>query len=131
MLALVRAKHSAEMAQAKLVAVEKDLRLQVAEQALQSLKLTQVDWWGEGSRVELAGSFNGWKSHFYLLPDLSSKALLMLPGTRSPLLWRTELWLYPGVYEIKFIVDGKWVLDNRREIVQGHMGQNNLLHVES
>lgn len=41
MLALVRAKHSAEMAQAKLVAVEKDLRLQVAEQALQSLKLVR------------------------------------------------------------------------------------------
>ncbi|XP_024395839.2 uncharacterized protein [Physcomitrium patens] len=129
-LSLVRAKQSADMAQAKLMAVEKDLRLQAAEQAVDSLKLTQVDWWGEGSRVELAGSFNGWKSHFYLLPDLSSKALLMLPGTRSPLLWRTELWLYPGVYEIKFIVDGNWVIDDRREIVQGNLDENNLLYVE-
>lgn len=88
-----------------------------------------MDWWGEGNRVELAGSFNGWQHHAYLLPDLSSKAS-KLPGTRGPLLWRIELWLYPGVYEIKFIVDGKWMLDDRREVIQGHMGENNLLIVE-
>ncbi|KAG0602229.1 hypothetical protein M758_10G000100 [Ceratodon purpureus] len=129
MLALVRAKHSAELAQSKQLAVEQDLRLHAAEQALNSLKLRQVDWWGEGNRVELAGSFNGWQHHVYLLPDLSSRAS-QLPGTRGPLLWRVELWLYPGVYEIKFIVDGKWVLDNRLDIVQGHMGENNLLYVE-
>jgi len=41
MLALVRAKHSAEIAQAKQVAVEQDLRLHAAEQALHSLKLVR------------------------------------------------------------------------------------------
>lgn len=41
MLALVRAKHSAELAQAKLVAVEQDLRLHASEQALNSLKLVR------------------------------------------------------------------------------------------
>lgn len=40
-LSLVRAKQSADMAQAKLMAVEKDLRLQAAEQAVDSLKLVQ------------------------------------------------------------------------------------------
>jgi len=88
-----------------------------------------LDWWGKGNRVELAGSFNGWQHHVYLLPDLSDQASKM-PGTRGPLFWRTELWLYPGIYEIKFIVDGKWVLDDRREVIQGHMGENNLLYVD-
>jgi hypothetical protein len=41
MLALVRAKQSAELAQSKQLAVEKDLRLHAAEQALHSLKLVR------------------------------------------------------------------------------------------
>lgn len=41
MLALVRAKQSSELAQSKQMAVEKDLRLHAAEQALQSLKLVR------------------------------------------------------------------------------------------
>ena len=89
----------------------------------------QVDWWGEGNRVELAGSFNGWEHHVYLLPELSSE-IPQADGSRGPMLWKVDLWLYPGVFEIKFIVDGKWQLDHRRETVHRHMGHNNLLHVE-
>jgi len=129
LLALVRARHAAEAAQLKQVALESSLRLQAAEQALHSLKLVQVDWWGEGNRVELAGSFNGWEHHVYLLPELSSE-IPHADGSRGPMLWKVDLWLYPGVFEIKFIVDGKWQLDHRRETVHRHMGHNNLLRVE-
>ena len=33
----------------------------------------QVEYWGEGSVVELAGSFNGWKHFVVMKPDLTSE----------------------------------------------------------
>ncbi|CAM6017391.1 unnamed protein product [Sphagnum balticum] len=129
LLALIRVKAAAEVVQAKQQAAEKDFQLQVAQQALQSLKLVHVDWWGEGKRVELAGSFNGWEHHVCLFPDLASESPKH-DGSRGPMMWSVELWLYPGVHEIKFIVDGKWQIDPQREAVHHHIGSNNLLRVD-
>jgi hypothetical protein len=33
----------------------------------------RVEYWGEGSTVELAGSFNGWKHFVAMKPDLTSE----------------------------------------------------------
>ncbi|CAN0881159.1 Protein PTST homolog 3, chloroplastic [Linum grandiflorum] len=33
-------------------------------------------------------------------------------------IWSTTLWLYPGVYEVKFIVDGEWRNDDHMESVE-------------
>ncbi|CAM6018020.1 unnamed protein product, partial [Sphagnum balticum] len=111
LLALIRAKAAAELAQAKQQAAKKDLQLQMAQQALLSLKMVHVEWWGKGHQVELAGSFNGWGHHLCLFPDLASE---------SP----------KRIYEIKFIVDGKWQIDHQREEVQHNLGSNNLLQVD-
>lgn len=44
--------------------------------------------------------------------------------------WSTLLWLYPGTYEIKFIVDGQWITDPQRDsVTRGHV-TNNILKVE-
>eukprot|EP00250_Pteridium_aquilinum_P000786 c10952_g1_i1 orf=295-1806(-) len=129
-LALVQAKATAEVAQAKQVALEKDIRLKSADLALANLKRVQIEYWGEGGRVELAGSFNGWKNFIPMEPDLTSE-ISKPDGSRGPLMWETELWLYPGVYEIKFIVDGNWQVDQRREMVMKNSLHNNLLRVES
>jgi hypothetical protein len=32
-----------------------------------------LEWFGEASRVELAGSFNGWQQYLLLEPDLTSE----------------------------------------------------------
>jgi hypothetical protein len=90
-----------------------------------------VEWWGKGHQVELAGSFNGWGHHLCLFPDLASESPKHdRDGSRGAMMWAVDLWLYPGIYEIKFIVDGKWQIDHQREEVQHNLGSNNLLQVD-
>ncbi|KAH0451532.1 hypothetical protein IEQ34_018831 [Dendrobium chrysotoxum] len=49
---------------------------------------------------------------------------------RTSKLWSTILWLYPGTYEIKFVVDGQWMIDPQREVAtNGHI-TNNVLRVD-
>ncbi|MCO5549056.1 hypothetical protein L7F22_002522 [Adiantum nelumboides] len=128
-LALIQAKATAEVAQAKQLALEKEIRLKSADLALANLKRVQVEYWGEGERVELAGSFNGWK-YFILMESDPTSEISRPDGSRGPMMWGAELWLYPGVYEIKFIIDGVWQIDQRREVVTKNSLHNNLLRVE-
>ncbi|KAH8950028.1 hypothetical protein BDL97_10G063100 [Sphagnum fallax] len=131
LLALIHAKAAAELAQAKQQAAKKDRQLQMAQQALLSLKMVHVEWWWKGHQVELAGSFNGWGHHLCLFPDLASESPKHdRDGSRGAMMWAVDLWLYPGIYEIKFIVDGKWQIDHQREEVQHNLGSNNLLQVD-
>lgn len=128
-LALLQAKSTAELAQAKQVALEKDIRLKSADEALGNLKQVQIEYWGAGKTVELAGSFNGWTHFIYLESDPTSE-ITKSDGSSGPMMWETELWLYPGIYEIKFIVDGNWQIDERREVVLRNSHLNNILRVE-
>ncbi|CAM6064718.1 unnamed protein product [Sphagnum tenellum] len=149
LLALIHAKAAAELAQAKQQAAKKDRQLQMAEASLARSEnvlsiekwdslLTpslyaqvHVEWWGKGHQVELAGSFNGWGHHLCLFPDLVSESPKHdRDGSRGAMMWAVDLWLYPGIYEIKFIVDGKWQIDHQREEVQHNLGSNNLLQVD-
>ncbi|CAM6101847.1 unnamed protein product [Calypogeia fissa] len=129
MLSLARAKATAELVHVKQQTVEQDLRLVAAEQALSHLKKVHLEWWGEANRVEVAGSFNGWQEHIVLEPDFSSE-IPKPDGARGPMMWGTHLCLYPGLYEMKFIVDGNWQVDHRREVVMRHTNQNNIVRVE-
>lgn len=52
----------------------------------------------EARQVVLAGSFNGWD-------------LKRTPLRKEQDGWRTTLWLPPGRYEYKFVVDGEWLAD--------------------
>ncbi|KAL3683210.1 hypothetical protein R1sor_001232 [Riccia sorocarpa] len=126
---LARAKATAELVHATQVAAEKEARLQEAESALSSLRQVHLEWWGEAKHVELAGTFNGWQHRILMEPDPTSE-FPKPDGSRGPMMWGTHLYLYPGVYEVKFIVDGNWQLDHRREVVMRHGNQNNILRVE-
>ncbi|WVY97429.1 hypothetical protein V8G54_029580 [Vigna mungo] len=128
-LSILQTKAEAEISKARKLISEKDVELQFAEESLSGLKEVQIEFWGDGDIVEVAGSFNGWHHRIKLDPRPSTIAL-DIGESRSSRFWSTILWLYPGVYEIKFVVDGKWITDHRREsVTRGHIC-NNILRVD-
>ncbi|KAL8137700.1 hypothetical protein V2J09_003701 [Rumex salicifolius] len=93
---------------------EKQKRINDARKALKLLRNTCVVWPNSASKVLLTGSFDGWATQ--------RKMEKLSNGTFCA--W---LRLYPGRYEIKFIVDGTWKVDPLRPIVANNGNENNLL----
>ncbi|XP_074577809.1 uncharacterized protein LOC141834331 [Curcuma longa] len=122
------AKGTTELGDMKRKIAEKDMELQMAEENLSELIEVHIDYWTDGEIVEVAGSFNGWQHRVRMNPHPSSQHINP-DGSRKPFLWTTGLWLYPGVYEIKFIVDGHWQIDYQREIISSSGIVNNVLKV--
>ncbi|XP_073290299.1 protein PTST homolog 3, chloroplastic-like isoform X1 [Primulina huaijiensis] len=108
---------------------EKENELYAATGSLSGLKEVEVKYTGYGEIVELAGSFNGWHHKIKMDPQSSSTGVGHTE-TRKSQLWRTVLWLYPGVYEIKFVVDGDWRIDPSMESVTRDTLDNNILKVD-
>ncbi|TKY52939.1 PTST protein [Spatholobus suberectus] len=128
-LSVLQTKAEEEITKARKLISEKDAELHVAEESLSGLKEVQIEFCGDGDVVEVAGSFNGWHHRIKMDPQPSTSAI-DLGGSRSSRFWSTMLWLYPGVYEIKFVVDGKWKTDPQREsVTRGHIC-NNILRVD-
>ncbi|CAH1452052.1 unnamed protein product [Lactuca virosa] len=125
----LQAKAETEINKAQKLLLDKDAELLAAEESLSGLKQVQVDYWGEGESVEVAGSFNGWNHGVKLDPQPSSNITDPIEF-RNTRLWRSMLWLYPGIYEIKFIVDGKWMIDPMKEVVARGSIHNNVLRVD-
>ncbi|XP_019164781.1 PREDICTED: uncharacterized protein LOC109160963 isoform X2 [Ipomoea nil] len=96
---------------------KKQNRINGAYLATQLLRTTHIVWPKSASEVLLAGSFDGWTSQW-----LQRKMEKSSAGIFS-----VTMLLYPGRYEIKFIVDGKWRVDPLRPIVKNHGHENNLL----
>ncbi|GJP40133.1 hypothetical protein CLOM_g24417 [Closterium sp. NIES-68] len=117
-----------ELERIKSLLASREEELSVIMREMEEAKVV-VEYWGEGHEVLLAGSFNGWQSHVPMVPDETSH-IPNHDGSRGAMIWEGTLWLYPGHYQVKFIVDGRWTLDQRREVVEGSMGQNNLLVVD-
>ncbi len=71
------------------------------------------------SKVAIAGTFNGWHSE--------SIPLHLVEADQ----WVVELYLDPGVYEYRFIIDGQWADDPRakQRVSNGFGGENCLLCV--
>ncbi|CAL9766902.1 unnamed protein product [Musa acuminata subsp. burmannicoides] len=128
-LSNLHAKGMAELGDIQRTIAEKDAELHAAEENLDGLKEVHIDYWANGQTVEVTGSFNGWQ-HRVRLDLHPSSGQTNPPGLRKPLLWTTVLWLYPGVYEIKFIVDDHWRIDFQREIISSGGITNNLLRVD-
>ncbi|KAH8495211.1 hypothetical protein H0E87_018409 [Populus deltoides] len=99
---------------AQKVVEEKQKRIDDACRALQLLRTACIVWPSSASEVFLAGSFDGWATQRRM--EKSSVGIFSL-----------YLKLYPGRYEIKFIVDGEWRLDPLRPIVHNNGYENNLL----
>ncbi|RWV92619.1 hypothetical protein GW17_00044987, partial [Ensete ventricosum] len=128
-LSSLHARATVELADIKRIIAEKDAELHAAEGNLNGLKEVRIDSWANGQIVEVAGSFNGWQHRVRMDQHPSSKHINP-PGYRKPMLWSTVLWLYPGVYEIKFIVDGEWRIDSQWEIITSGGITNNVLRVD-
>ncbi|XP_042493752.1 protein PTST homolog 3, chloroplastic isoform X2 [Macadamia integrifolia] len=129
-LSILQTKAETEMNKAQNLISAKDVELQAAEESLSGLKEVQVEYWTNGDNVEVAGSFNGWDHRIKMDLHISSSAINSLES-RKCRLWSTVLWLYPGVYEIKFIVDGHWMIDPKRETITRSNIQNNILKVDN
>ncbi|CAA0841301.1 5-AMP-activated protein kinase-related [Striga hermonthica] len=128
-LSLLQSKAETEISKAQELNSQKETELHAAEETLSGLKEVEIDYSGEGETVELAGSFNGW-DHTIEMGLQPSSSDTHSTGSRSSRLWRAVLWLYPGAYEIKFIVDGHWKIDPQRESINWHGAHNNILRVD-
>ncbi|XP_065001467.1 protein PTST homolog 3, chloroplastic-like [Musa acuminata AAA Group] len=128
-LSSLHARATVELGDIKRIVAEKDAELHAAEGNLNGLKEVHIDYWANGQIIEVAGSFNGWQHRVRMDHHPSSKHINP-PGYRKPMLWSTVLWLYPGVYEIKFIVDGEWRIDSQWEIITSGGITNNVLRVD-
>lgn len=93
---------------------KKQSRIDSAYIAMRLLRTTHIVWPNSASEVLVAGSFDSWTCQRKM--EKSSAGIFSL-----------TLLLYPGKYEIKFIVDGKWRVDPLRPVVQNHGHENNLL----
>ncbi|XP_062117337.1 protein PTST homolog 3, chloroplastic isoform X2 [Humulus lupulus] len=128
-LSVLQAKADTEISKAQKLIFEKDAELQAAEETLSGLVEVEIKYCGDGEIVEVTGSFNGWHHCIKMDPDPQS-TITDPSGPRKSKLWSTVLWLYPGVYEIKFIIDGHWKIDPDRESVTHGDICNNILRVE-
>ncbi|XP_039034990.1 protein PTST homolog 2, chloroplastic-like isoform X1 [Hibiscus syriacus] len=113
-LAVLEGKMALAIIDARKTVDEKHKRIDHARRALQLLRTACIVWPNSGSEVLLAGSFDGWTTKRKM--EKSSGGVFSV-----------HLKLYPGKYEIKFIVDGEWKLDPLRPIVNYNGFENNLL----
>ncbi|XP_039142672.1 protein PTST homolog 3, chloroplastic isoform X1 [Dioscorea cayenensis subsp. rotundata] len=127
-LSFLEAKVSTEISKAEEIISAKDIELRAAEETLSGLKEVLIEYWAIAETVEVAGSFNGWQHH--IIMDLQPSSELEEPTSRKRQLWSTILWLYPGIYEIKFIVDGQWRIDSKLNIINSGGITNNILRVD-
>ncbi|KAL8218298.1 hypothetical protein R6Q57_021671 [Mikania cordata] len=95
---------------------EKQRRIDSARTTLQLLRTTTVFWTHSASEVLLVGSYDGWTSQ------------VQMEKTRTGI-FSASLKLYPGKYEIKFIVDGVWRVDPMLTVVRNNGYENNSLIV--
>ncbi|KAG7979404.1 hypothetical protein I3843_05G129800 [Carya illinoinensis] len=115
-LAVLEGKMALSIIDAQKMVEEKQKRIDDNLRALQHLRTTCIVWVNPASVVLLAGSFDGW----------ATQRKMEQSGTG---IFSVCLKLYPGRYEIKFIVDGEWRVDQLRPIVKNNGYENNLLVV--
>lgn len=128
-LSSLQTKAETEIHKAQKLVSEKDSELLAAEESLSGLEEVEIEYSGDGEIVEVAGSFNGWHHRIKLDPKPSFTIKNPIDSRKSKI-WSTVLWLYPGIYEIKFIVDGQWKIDPQRELTDKGGISNNILRVD-
>ncbi|KAB1220733.1 Sucrose nonfermenting 4-like protein [Morella rubra] len=113
-LAVLEGKMAIAIIDAQKMVEEKQKRIDDARIAFRLLRATCVVWPSSASEVLLAGSFDGWATQRKMKASSTGVFSLCLK-------------LYPGRYEIKFIVDGEWRVDPLRPIVNNNGYENNVL----
>lgn len=104
----------------QLQGVQEKLKKQIKEVELAQSKEVSLYWYGMAESVQVMGSFDGW-SHG---EDLSAEY------NGSYTRFSTSIMLRPGRYEIKFLVDGEWLLSPEYPTIGEGLMENNLLIVE-
>ncbi|CAN7043380.1 unnamed protein product [Brassica oleracea var. botrytis] len=114
-LAVLEGKMSMAIIDAQRIVREKQRKIDHARRALRLLRTASIVWPNSASEVLLTGSFDGWSTQQRKMKKAQN-------GVSS-----LTLKLYPGKYQIKFIVDGQWKVDPLRPIVTCDGYENNLL----
>ncbi|XP_042054267.1 protein PTST homolog 3, chloroplastic-like isoform X2 [Salvia splendens] len=130
-LSLLHSKAEEEISNAHELISEKETELHEAEEIFSGLTEVEIQYSGEAETVELAGSFNGWHQKIPMELQSTSSSVTYPTESSTSQDWRVVLWLYPGVYEIKFVVNGDWKIDPERETVSRNGVHNNILRVDS
>ncbi|CAM6100033.1 unnamed protein product [Calypogeia fissa] len=130
--AIMHARNELTSTRAQVAALEGNLKVEIMEarkildetirevertkSISQHLRTARIVWPNPANEVYLTGSFNGWNSQVKLEKSSAGVFTCSLP-------------LYPGKYEIKFVVDGSWRVDTQRPIVYVGGFENNVLTV--
>ncbi|PWA99675.1 Immunoglobulin E-set [Artemisia annua] len=104
----------------QLQGVQEKLKKQIKDVELAQSKEVSLFWSGMAESVQVMGSFDGWSHGEYLSAEY----------TGSYTRFSTSIMLRPGRYEIKFLVDGEWLLSPDYPTVGEGLMENNLLIVE-
>ncbi|XP_073054355.1 protein PTST homolog 2, chloroplastic isoform X1 [Primulina eburnea] len=115
-MAILEGKMAMTIADTQKIVEKKQEQIYRAHKALQLLRDTCIVWHNSASEVLLTGSFDGWTTQRKMEKSKTG-------------IFSVSLMLYPGRYEIKFVVDGIWKVDPLRPIVNNSGYQNNLLIV--
>ncbi|KAL1804387.1 protein PTST homolog 2, chloroplastic isoform X2 [Daucus carota subsp. sativus] len=115
-LAILEGKMALSIIESQKIVEEKQRRVDCARRALQLLQSITIIWPNSASEVLLTGSFDGWTTQRKMEKSRTG-------------IFSVTLQLYPGRYEIKFIVDGAWRCDPLRPTVHNDGYENNLLIV--
>ncbi|CAN6439302.1 unnamed protein product [Victoria cruziana] len=115
-LSILEEKLALKFMEAHKAAHEKQQLTEEDQCFLRLLRTTCIVWPSSGYDVLLVGSFDGWTSQRRM--ERTSSGVFVL-----------NLKLYPGRYEIKFMVDGIWRVDPLRTVVSSNGHENNLLIV--
>ncbi|CDY16216.1 hypothetical protein BRARA_I03167 [Brassica rapa] len=113
-LAVLEGKMSMAIIDAQRIVREKQRKIDHARRALRLLRTASIVWPNSASEVLLTGSFDGWSTQRKMKKAQNGVFSLSLK-------------LYPGKYQIKFVVDGQWKVDPLRPIVTCDGYENNLL----
>ncbi|KAF3431399.1 hypothetical protein FNV43_RR26130 [Rhamnella rubrinervis] len=116
-LSVLEGKMALAIIDAQKVVENKQKRVDDARRALRLFRNTCIVWPNSASEVLLAGSFDGWATQRKMEKSKTG-------------IFSVCMQLYPGKYEIKFIVDGEWRVDPLRPIVQNNGHENNLLIIQ-
>ncbi|KAM7267613.1 hypothetical protein ACFE04_009779 [Oxalis oulophora] len=104
----------------RLKAVHEKLKENINDVTAAQPKTVSLFWIGMAESVQVKGSFDGWNEGEHLSPEYDG----------SLTKFSTTLTLRPGRYEIKFLVDGEWLLSAEYPTVGEGLVENNLLIVE-
>ncbi|CAH8337039.1 unnamed protein product [Eruca vesicaria subsp. sativa] len=114
-LAVLEGKMAMAIIDAQRIVREKQRKIDHARRALRLLRTASIVWPNSASEVLLTGSFDGWSTQQRKMKKAQNGVFSL------------SLKLYPGKYQIKFIVDGQWKVDPLRPIVTCDGYENNLL----